>query len=172
MSRVRNWFFSTWLGEQYFNFLLWRDRRADQSVRFLTPQEAVTITRQYSLLYRGVEEVKKEVNKLVNAKTAAEYDNILKGVENMMDFASRAEDSPEARFAQVIRAMKVKKGNRDIVTHTDQAKMVQDRIGDYKDLQDHVVKRTLMRQIRKARQADDKQLLAQLEQEWKEKYGR
>jgi hypothetical protein len=171
IDKIRNWFFTTWLGDLYFRFLLWRDSK-QTNVRYLTPQEAITITRQYSLLHRGVTEVKKQVNELVKSKSAEEYDQTLKKIENMLQFADRAPDSAEARLADVLRSMQVKKGNKDIVTHTDHAKMIQGRIDDYKELQDHVVRRTLMRDIRKAKASGDQTLVSKLEKEWKEKYGR
>lgn len=172
MNKVFQWFLTTWAGEYYFRFLLWRDRSSDKSVRYLTPSEAVTITRQYSLLHRGVEEVKREVNKLINAKSAQEYDAVLKGIEDMMNLAQRDENSSEARLADVLRSFKVKKGSKDIVTHTDHAKMIQGRMEDYRELQSHVERRSLMRQIRKAKQAGNQEQVSQLEKQWKEKYGR
>lgn len=172
INKLFNRFISTWLGDLYFRFLLWRDRRKNNTVRYLTPSEAITITRQYSLLHKGVEEVKKEVNKLVNVKDAKEYDAVLKGIENMMNLAQRPENSSEARLAEALRSIQVKKGSKDVITHTDHAKMVEGRIEDYKELQAHVEKRTLMRQVRKAKQAGDLKQVAKLEQEWKEKYGR
>lgn len=173
MKKLIDWFWTTKLGGLYFEFLLWLDHKKEMdNVKYLTPKEVAQITRQYTLVDKGVTEVKRNVNKLLTAKTAEEYDKALSSIEDLTSFATREPNSPEAKFAQMLRAMKVKKGNKDIVTHTDRAKMIQGRIEDYKELQEHVVKRKLLRQIREAKKQNDEESLHKLEEQWRNKYGR
>lgn len=171
MNRLQQWFFTTKLGEWYFELLLWLDRTEDRPTRYLTPREVAQITRQYSLLHKGVEEVKKKVNLLVNSQTAEEYDKVLNELEDLFKLSDYEDNSSEFRMSQLMRSIQVKKGNKDIVTHTDRARMIQDRIGDYKELQDHKLKRDMMREIRKARKEGNAEKVERLENEWKVKYG-
>lgn len=170
-SRLAQWFFTTKLGELYFEVLLWLDRKKDNPDKYLTPKEIAQITRHYSLLDKGIKEVKTKVNIIVNSHTAEEYDKVLKEIEDLFQFSKYDDTSSEHKIAQLMRAIKVKKGNKDIITHTEKAKMIQDRIGDYKQLQDHKLKRETLRDIRKAKKSGDAVLAEKLEQEWKVKYG-
>lgn len=171
MNKLQHWFFTTKLGEWYFSFLLWLDSKDKVSTKYLTPKEMAQITRQYSLLHKGVKEVKQKVNLLVASKSAEEYDKVLKEMDDLFGLSSYNAGSAEHQMAEVMKTIKAKKGNKDIVTHTDQAKMVQDRISDYKELQGHVLKRQMMRSIRKAKEEGNKKLLKELETQWRTKYG-
>lgn len=173
-DRVMNWIYSTWIGDLYFKYLVWLDSKDDKSnIRYLTPGEAATIIREYSLVAEGVIKVKGKVNKLVSAKSKEEYHRVLNEIENMVLLASDPadEDPARAQFANVIRQMAVKKGNRDIVTPQDKLNMIHQRIEDYNELHAHINKRTLMRQLRKAKQNNDLEEVKRLELEFQEKYG-
>ena len=171
MNKLINWFFTTKLGEWYFEFLLWLDRKNDKPTKYLTPREIAQITRQYSLVHKGVEEVKKKVNLLVTSKSAEEYDKILGEMDDLFALSDYDTNSSEFKMSQLMKSIQVKKGNKDIITHTDKARMIQDRIHDYKQLQDHKLKRDMMRNIRKAKTNGDVKLVEELETKWREKYG-
>lgn len=170
--KVRNWIYSTWIGDLYLQFLIWKDSQVSTGPRYLTPKEAATIIREYSLLSEGVTKVKKTVNELVMARSKDEYHRVLSQLNNMIDL-SEYDDNDQARrqFGNVIREISVKKGNQDIVTPQDKLNMIHQRIEDYKELHAHMEKRKLLRELRKARQENNKELADQLEIQIKGKYG-
>ena len=145
---LKNWFYTTKLGEYYFEFLLWLDRRNDRP-RYLTPKEVAQVIRQYSLLNEGVGAVKQHVNSLIRAKNKEEYDSALKHIEDLAPLAKRQGDVAREQYANFLREVCVKKGEIDIATDTDRAKMVEQRINDYKELQAHIEKRNAIRAARK-----------------------
>lgn len=170
--RLRNWVYSTWIGDLYLSFLIWKDAKVDNGPRFLTPGEAAQIIREYSLLTQGVTKAKKTVNALVASKSKEEYHKVLSELNDMIDLSDYDEnDHSRRQFGNVIREISVKKGNQDIVTPQDKLNMINQRIEDYKELHAHQAKRNLMRQLRKARQENNQELTKQLETELREKYG-
>ena len=170
--KLRNWLYSTWIGDLYLSFLIWKDAKTDSGPRFLTPGEAATIIREYSLLTQGVTKAKKTVNALVASKSKEEYHRVLSELNNMIDLSDYDDNDVSRRqFGNVIREISVKKGNQDIVTPQDKLNMIHQRIEDYKQLHAHQAKRNLMRQLRKARQENNQELAKQLETELREKYG-
>lgn len=172
LNKLINWFYTTRLGNLYFEFLLWRDRQNDRaSLRYLTPKEIQQIVRQYSILGEGVKEVKGKVNKLVESRTKEEYDKVLREIEDMVSLAERDTEDPKAQFVTFLKS-RMDLTPSDIKSVTDRAKMVERRINDMKELQDHKVKRDLIKSIRKAKKDNNLELADKLEQEFKEKYGR
>lgn len=170
--KLRNWVYSTWIGDLYLSFLIWKDAKIDSGPRFLTPGEAAQIIREYSLLTQGVTKAKKTVNALVASKSKEEYHRVLSELNNMIDLSDYDDNDVSRRqFGNVIREISVKKGNQDIVTPQDKLNMIHQRIEDYKELHAHQAKRNLMRQLRKARQENNQELAKQLETELREKYG-
>ena len=173
-NRLINWIYSTWIGDLYFRYLVWQDSKKDTDIRYLTPKEAAQVIREYSLVSEGVKRVKKKVDQLINSRDKGEYHRVLTEIEDMILLAAdpKNEDPGRLQFANVVRQMAVKKGNKDIVTPQDKLDMIHKRIEDYKELHAHQAKRSLMRQIRKAKQENNQVLLLELETEFKEKYGR
>ena len=169
MNKIKNWLWTTTLGGYYFELLLWIDTKRSKE-KYLTQKEIAQIVRQYSLLDKGVKEVKRNINKLVTSTTAEEYDKVLSNIENLLKYSEKDPNSQEAIFADMLRSTKISK-IKDIETHIDRVKMIEGRIKDYKELQEHVVKRKLMRQIRQAKKENDIDLTEQLETEWRDKYG-
>ena len=171
LNRFLGWFYSTFLGGMFFNFLLWVDRKRSKKY-YLTPKEVTQVIREYSLVNEGVLQIKKEVNKLITSKSAEEYNTILRSVENMISYAEGESDTPKARLADMLRSLYVKKGTKDIITLTDKAKMIDQRINDMKELQEHTIKRKLLTKIRNSYTEGNLELAQLLEQEFKTKYGR
>lgn len=169
--KIVNWLWSTWIGDLYLRFLIWKDEQTTTGPRYLTPKEAATIIKEYSLLAEGVTKVKKTVNQLVASQSKEEYDKVLRELHNMIDLAEYDNDEARAQFGRIVREISVKKGNKDIVTPQDKLNMIQQRIEDYKELHAHQAKRTLMRQIRKAKQNNDLEELKRLETQFQEQYG-
>jgi uncharacterized protein (UPF0264 family) len=169
---ILSWFYTTYVGGLYFDLLLWVDRRFNTTTRYLTPKEMAQIVRESSQVTEGVNIIKQKVNKLVASKSKEEYDKVLSEIDNMVSYAEREWNSDRAKFADILRQVHVKKGNIDIVTDTDKAKMVDQRIQDMYQLHDHIDKRNLLRGIRSARSQGDTNKACKLEQEFLKKYGR
>ena len=172
MNKLINWFYTTALGGLYFEFLLWLDRRNDRPTRFLSPKEMAQIIRESNKTYDGVAKIKNKVNSLVQSRSTEEYHKILCEIEDLAGLAYNDENSDQAKFTELLRNMYVKHKTHDIVTVTDRAKMIDQRIQDTKEMWDHQAKRQLLRDIRKAGEAGDTQLLNKLQMEFKNKYGR
>lgn len=168
-AKILNWYYSTYVGGKHLELLLWLDRRNDNY--YLKPTEVQQIVRQYSLLDKGVKEIKSRVNTLVRSKTKEEYHSALSEIENLIDFAQRDANSAEGQFAELLRRTSVNK-NIDVVTATDRAKMIDKKIQYVYELQDHVVKRNMLREIRKLRNEGKNAEADKLMQEWQGKYGR
>ncbi len=167
INKLVNWFYTTWVGNLYFEFLLWRDRQNDRaSLRYLTPKEIQQIVRQYSILGEGVKEVKGKVNKLVESRTKDEYDKVLREIEDMVSLAERDTNDPKAQFTTFLRS-KMDLTPTDIKNVTDRAKMVDRRIKDMKELQEHKVKRDKLRLARKFRKEGKLEEAAEVEKEFK-----
>jgi hypothetical protein len=166
------WFFTTYVGGLYFEFLLWVDRRTDKPSTYLTPKEMATIVRESSQITEGIVLMKQKVNQLVRSKSKDEYQKLLVEIEDLVPYSEKDTESDRAKFAYILRQMYVKKGDKDIVTTTDKAKMVDQRIQDMYELHDHIAKRSLLRAIRSARNQGDANQATKLEQEFLIKYGR
>jgi hypothetical protein len=173
-SSLCSWFYTTYVGGLYFEFLLWIDRRTDRPSKYLTPKEMAAIVRESSQIAQGVTLMKRKVNELIQTKSKEEYKKILKEIEDLIPLSEQDENSQSdrAKFASILRDIYVKKGDRDIVTSTDKAKMIENRIKDMKELHDHIAKRNLLREIRSARNSGDVSKAAKLEQEFYKSYGR
>ena len=167
-----NWLYSTYLGSLYLEFLLWLDSKKTKTpTKFLTPKEIAQVIRSYNLVSEGVTKMKYAINDLVNSKSKEEYNNILYQIENMLTFADEEANTDKAQLVYSLKEIYTKKGNKDIITATDRAKMIDQRINDMKELCDDKAKRQLLRDIRKAGEAKNTQLLSKLQTEFKTKYG-
>jgi hypothetical protein len=171
-NSVVGWFYTTYLGGLYFEVLLWIDRKFDKPSRYLTPREMATIVRESSQITEGIVMMKQKVNQLVRAKSKDEYQKLLVEIEDLVPFSEKDTESDRAKFAYILRDMYVKKGNKDVVTSTDKAKMIDQRIQDMYQLHDHIAKRSLLRAIRSARNENNMEQATKLEQEYLIKYGR
>jgi uncharacterized membrane protein YheB (UPF0754 family) len=168
MNTILSWFYGTYLGGLYFDILLWIDRKFNKP-KFLTPKEIAQVVREYSKIAEGTKQIKKNINELLNSKTKDEYHKVLSGIEDLTQLAT--DDSLE-EFKSILRDMYVKKGNKDITTHIQMAKMIDQRIEDTKELWEDKAKRQLLRQIREAKQSNNTELVNKLQSEFKLKYGR
>jgi hypothetical protein len=171
-GKLTNWFYSTYVGGLYFELLLWVDRKTDNSTRYLTPKEMAQIIRESSQITDGVILMKQKINQLIRVKSKEEYQKTLEEIEDLVPYSEQEAGTDRAKFTEILREMYVKKGSKDIVTSTDKAKMIDQRIQDMHELHDHINKRNLLREIRLARNQGDVKQANRLEQEFMLKYGR
>lgn len=170
-NTLLNWFYGTYFGGLYFEFLLWLDRHLDKPTRYLTPKEMATIVKESSKINDGVLLIKNKVNSLVHTRSKEEYHRVLSEIVDLTDLAEQ--QNPEvARFNNMLRQFYVKKGSKDINNHTELAKAIEQRIQDTKELWEHQEKRNLLRNIRKASISGDDQALKKLQEEFNNKYGK
>jgi hypothetical protein len=167
VNKLINWFYTTWLGNLYFELLLWLDRRNEKKqLRYLTPKEMAQIVRQYSLLGEGVKEVKSKVNTLIASRTKEEYDKVLKEIDDMVTLAEREANDPKAQFASFLKS-NMDFSNSDIKNTTDRAKMINKRIDDMKELHKDIEKRRKLRLARQLRKEGKLQDALEIEKEFK-----
>lgn len=173
-DKLSNWYYGTTVGGWHLEFLLWLDRKRSKP-KFLTPGEVQQIIREYSLIDRGVTEMKLKVNSLVRSKNKEEYHKTLSQIENLIDFSKRDPNSAEGKFAEILKQTIVRKNKlgheQDVITATDRAKMIDKKIQQVYELQEHVVKRNMLRQIRKLRTEGKLEEADKLFKEWADKYG-
>lgn len=172
MNKLLNWLYGSFIGGFYFEYLLWLDRKSNQSVKYLSPKEMAQIVKESSKLYEGVQVVKKKVNELVSSRTKEEYHKILCEIEDLTKLAHNDSDLERQKFSRMLRDVYVKKNDRDIVSHTDMAKMIDQRIQDHSEMWYANQKRHLLREIRQANKCGDMELAEKLVSEYKSKYGR
>jgi len=141
------WFYSSFLGRWYLEFLLLWDRLNTKRER-LTPGEISQIIREYSLIGEGVKIMKRNINSTISAKNKEEYHKVLTEVS---DLASKAENDPNSSKYKAIESLKSKMdfSNKDVKNDTEYAHMIDRRIKDYEDLHTHIAKRNALREARK-----------------------
>ena len=167
-----DWLLRTRLGSWYLEFLMWLDKKQEKP-RYLTPSEMATIIRESNKIADGMKLVKRKVNDLVESKSKEEYDKKLKEIQDLAVLAVDEKDttSDRAIFINILKQSQVRHG-KDIVTIKDRAKMIEGRIGDMYSLQEHKVKRNMLREIRKLENERNFAKANQLRDEFEAKYGR
>lgn len=167
---IRKWFYTTFLGELYFRYLLWQDhRKFKKDIKNLNLSvQQVLINRQSELYRQGIKKIKNKVNNLVASKTPEEYDRVLKELGDLtsLSVSDKLDPGVNALYQAYV------KKDSDIKTDTDMARMVEERIQHHKERWKFQEEKQLVRQIRKAKQEQNLELVQQLEQKWKEDYGR
>lgn len=174
--KLTNWYYSTALGGRHLEFLLWLDSKRDTRTNYLSYREAQQIIRQYSLVDRGVTEMKSKVNALIRARTKEEYHAKLSEFDNLIDLAERDPDSAEGKFAALLKQTVVRKNSlgqeQDVMTATDRARMIDTKIKAVQELQQHKAMRDMLRSIRNLRTEGRNEEADLLFKEWQEKYGK
>jgi hypothetical protein len=171
INKIKYLFYTSVLGNLYFKYLLWSDRRKDRKrLRYLTPKEIQSVLREYSLIGEGVKEIKDKINSLVESKTPQEYNQVLQEIEDLAVLATRDIKDPKAQFANLLRS-KMDLSNVQIKNDTDFAKMIDSRIKDMYNLQEYRAKRQLLRDYKKAKLEGNLELAAKLKSELEEKHN-
>lgn len=172
IKKLKKFFYTTYLGELYFRFLLWQDhRRFVKKIKYLSHNgQQILLNRTTEMYRQGITKIKNKVNNLVAIKSAEEYDKALKGIEDLVGLATNEGDKWSDSL-DIIYNSYVRKG-ADIKNDTDMAKMVEERIQHRQEFWKFQEQKELHRKIRKAKQDKDIQLAKKLEEEFQEKYGR
>lgn len=178
---IKSWFIG-----KYLEFLLWLDDFGVGSgsgggssdplgLGFLGGGNAeltkVVVSMQQLAYREGIGNIKRQINSLVKAKTKEEYDAVLKEVGDLVTLAKVPNKQLDI-LKQSMYSVYVKTGGKDVKNDTDKAKMIEQRIDDFKELQEHKLQRELRRKIRQAKVAGDIELANSLQKEWQEKYGK
>lgn len=164
---MRKWFYTTWLGNLYFEFLLWYDRTFNKHEISDGWNPNATIQRQNSLYTEGILKMKRGINKRLKSRTTEDYRKELPNHANLIALAENELDPVK----ETLKKAWVFKG-KDIKNDVEMAKMIEKRIDDYKELWHHKKSRELLRAIRKAKVAKDLDLAVKLEKEWRALNGR
>jgi len=170
-NKIIERFYRTWLGNLYLYFLLWLDeKRGPEPVVPNHEVNQLVITAQQFAYKEGLRNMKKHVNSLVKAETKEEYQKVLSQIDNLIKHA-KSDSKEKEKLTEALYKAWVFTGGRDIKSSKERAKMIEKRIDDYKELQEHKLKRKLMKEIRVAEREGNEELVNQLQKEWKEKYG-
>jgi hypothetical protein len=169
---ILNKFYGSFLGGLYLELLLWLDRKGEDK-KYLTPKQMSQIIRESSKLAEGTLAIKKKVNALVNSRTKEEYELTLSQLSDLLPLSEYEDrNSARAKYTEFLSKVGNVKKIVDVENATDRAKMIEKKIEATYELQAHVAKRNLLRELRKARVNKDEALAATLEKQYKEKYGR
>ena len=145
MSYIKNLWNKLLLTCYYYDLLLYLDSRRSK-VTHLNPNDIAQAIRQYSLTAEGVKAVKNNINTKLVSKNTASYRGYLSKVEDLVPLAEVTEGS-KAKTMEFLKS-NMDFRNKDIVTDLDKAKMVEKRIQDYKELQNHKKMREELRSRR------------------------
>jgi len=167
--RFLQYLWGTWLGGKYLEFLLWKDEQNGSEPVVSHYEIHQIIIQAQQLLYKeGILEIKRKVGAVVNAKTKEEYEKALQNIEDLIPLA-RKEDDKHRELRAILHKSYIRK-DKDIKNALDHAKMIDQRIEDYKELREHKKKRELLRSIREHRKLGNKETVQKLEQEFKKHY--
>jgi len=146
MNKLKKLFYTSWLGNLYFEYLLWRDRKIERKI---TVQQLnvprIVINRQQELYLQGIKKLKKVINEKIVFTSKEEYDKVLKETEDLIQFA---ENDEQRDYIEALKKAYVYK-DADIKNDTDMAKMIEQRIGHYNELRKHREKREKARAERR-----------------------
>lgn len=119
-------------------------------------------------LYNGIIALKRGVKNLTKGSN---FNSTLQYVDDRMIDLARNETALELSNRKATASFYVA-SVKDIKTETDKIKMVSKRIDHYYELQNKVLERQLLKDIREAYKANDKETHRKLLNEWKDKYGK
>lgn len=149
MNKLRKLFYSSWLGNVYFEFLLWLDRKQERKItKEMLNTPRIVINRQQELYTQGIKKIKKAINQKISFTSKEEYDKVLKETEDLIQFAQNEE---ERQYIEALKNAYVYK-DKDIKNDTDMAKMIEIRIGHYNELKRHKERREKARAERRSKQ--------------------
>lgn len=173
LNKFKKLFYTSILGEYYFRLLLWKEdrklkKRTKDFVNVSDIKYLITHNINKQNYEQGMSAIKNNINYLLKAKTKEEYQAVLKTIENLIDYSCNITNQP---YMDKLKSVYIYK-DKDIKNDTDMARMVQQRINDYSELYRHQDSRRLLRDIRTARKNNNHELVHELEQTWKEKYGK
>jgi hypothetical protein len=150
INKVINYLYRTKLGEWYLLFLMWLEdlqmKRARKNFRLTKAKATATIKQE--LLVEGVRQIKCKINAQLVNRTEEEYEQILSKLEELGHMAVHYEDEQYIKMIDNMKRAFVYQG-RDIKTEEDKALMIEKRIRDYQQLQNHVERRKKLREARK-----------------------
>lgn len=170
MNRLLQWFYGTYIGAKYLEFLLWYDEKQGPKPQLTRTELQQVIAEAQKFAYReGVSQMKRNIHKLMQSKTKEEYQRVLGTIEDLMDHAKK-DPNNLTKLRETLYKSYIRTSGRDITSATEHAKMIDQRIKDYKELYKHQEKRNMLRNIRKLRQAGEMEQALKLQREFEEKY--
>lgn len=165
MNKITKWFYTSQVGAWYFEFLLWlENKKVKKELEYAKHwsnhcKHQIVVNVVQESYEQGIKQLKNKTTSLVEAKTPAEYDRVLKEIKDLLSFTEH--DSSRLERINKLRKVFVYK-EKDIRNHTDMAKMIDNRIKDFQVLRLHKERRDLMRTLRKAEQQGDEGLAEEL----------
>lgn len=174
MTLKKRWY-RTRIYSLYLEALLWWDYKYGKDAPFRAAPDftvAQIVRNAQVLAYsRGLKRLKNEINNLAFTKDKEEYDKVLKEIKDLVALAQET-DPNKINRAELLQNMYVYKGGKDIKNGTEKAKMIQQRIGDFKELQEQKVSRQMQRDMRRLRKEGNTKEANKLQKQWSTKYGR
>jgi hypothetical protein len=163
-------FYTSWLGNLYFEYLLWQDRK-NSIEEFSTDLSTIEINITKENYEKALKKIKTKVNeKLIRCATTEEAEKLMIELNELLQYATKTQDVEKIKMIETMKLAYVYR-DKDIRTDTDKAKMIEKRIGHFKELHCHIEKRKLLRKIRKAEKEKNLELLSKLKEEWAIKYA-
>jgi len=166
IDKLARMFYTSYLGNLYFNFLIWWDyyKSKRKPIGYSSSAHRVVISATKAAYEQGLKQVKTKVAEAINA-VDGNHDKALHQIGDIIELAEKDYKSE----IEILKKMHVKNG-QDVKNDTDKAKMIDQRIQDYKELHRFKEERTILRQIRKAKTDGNIELADKLTKEWQDKY--
>lgn len=170
--RLIDYFYSTFLGGWYLEYLLLKDSKESKQ-KYLTPKEMAQIIRESSKMAEGTLAIKKKVNALVNSTTKEEYDRVLSEIEDLVSLSEYDDkDSSRHKYVQFLKNVGDTKKVVDVENALDRAKMIDKKIDAIYELQEYNLKRQMAKDIKRLVSEGKTEEANKLKEEFKKKYGR
>ena len=109
----------------------------------------------------GLYTVKNKINSLAANE---DYDKVLKEVKDLIGL-SRKETTSQRTIRKIIT-------NMTKLPEKSRSAMIKDRIGHYEELRKYNEERALIKEIKQTRKEGDEQLAKELEEKWRNAYGK
>lgn len=169
LAKIKKFLYSSWLGGLYFDFLLWIDRKKFEKERYYekAADHRIVYNATKAAYTEGLKRVKDKVRNNIKAGAVGDNERFMEETGELLHLAKNEHTSAHAETLKLF----IKK-DKDIKNPTDMARMVDQRINDYYELQRFNEERALIKAIKKAKKENNLDLANQLEKQWSEKYGR
>lgn len=176
IDRMLRFFYTTKVGEYYIYILLWYDNlkfRKEVKNRSNAYAAKIVANATQMAYEEGIRVVRTKVKRALKSYDEEEFDKTLKSFgEGLINLADGTKNSGDVIRAEILWKAYVKPSTKDVVSESDRAKMVQERISDYIELRNHKLKRDLLRKIRKAWSDGNEALAQELQREFNERFSR
>lgn len=159
-----------WLLSKYFDLIFWWNRI---KLERLLDNELSSYSSSNNEIYQddtqrkyseGIAIVKGTINSMAGTRDTKHYRQALEQVKDLLSLATK-ETANQKELREIMTAMSK-------LPEKSKKRMIEERIGHYEELRKYNEERALIKKIKQARKDHNKELHEELEQEWRNTYGK